>query len=74
MRKLHENIRFFRDGLRRIGLYVTPIVFPAMPQNAPRIPCRVTAALSKADLTLAPGVIEKTWGLIIASCQAGRDQ
>ena len=91
MRKLHANIRFFRDGLRRIGLtppdtgsaiiplmcrdeestftfakrcladglYVTPIVFPAVPQNAPRIHTSITAALSEDDLTLALGVIGK---------------
>ena len=91
VQKLHANIRFFRDGLHRIGLtppdtgtailplmcrdeastftfakrcladglYVTPIVFPAVPQNAPRIRCSITAALSDEDLTLALGVIEK---------------
>ena len=41
------------------GLYVTPIVFPAVPQNAPRIRCSITAALSEEDITLALEVIEK---------------
>lgn len=91
VRKLHDNIRYFRDGLRRInltppdtgtaiiplmcrdeastftfakrcladGLYVTPIVFPAVPQNAPRIRTSITAALSEEDIMLALGVIEK---------------
>jgi 7-keto-8-aminopelargonate synthetase-like enzyme len=91
VRKLHDNVRFFRDGLGRIGLtppdtgtaiillicsdeastftfakrcfvdglYVTPIVFPAVPQNAPRIRRSITAALSWPEPTLALEVIEK---------------
>ena len=89
MRKLHENVRFYRAGLRRIGLtppdtgtaiipllcrdedstftfakrcladglYVTPIVFPAVPQNAPRIRATLTAALGEEDIALALEVI-----------------
>ena len=41
------------------GLYVASIVFPAVPQNAPRIRCSITAALSKEDLTLALEIIGK---------------
>ncbi len=86
---LHENVRHFREGLRRHGiitpenrsaivpllcrddvaaftmaqrcladgLYVTPIVYPAVPQNAPRLRCSITAALSHADLDLAVEVL-----------------
>ena len=89
VRTLHDNIRIFRDGLRRIGLtppdtgtaiiplpcrdedsaftfakrcladglYVTPIVFPAVPQNAPRIRTSITAALGEEDIALALEVI-----------------
>jgi glycine C-acetyltransferase len=96
VRKLHANIRRFRDGLRRIGLtppdtgtaiiplpcrdeesaftfakrcladglYVTPIVFPAVPQNAPRIRATLTAALSEADIALALGVIGRHRALL----------
>ena len=39
------------------GLYVTPIVYPAVPQNAPRLRCSITAALSHADLDLAVEVL-----------------
>lgn len=46
------------------GLYVTPIVFPAVPQNAPRIRCSITAALSEEDITLALEVIEKHKALL----------
>ena len=48
------------------GLYVTPIVFPAVPQNAPRIRCSITAALSEADITLALEVIARHRGLLRA--------
>jgi len=41
------------------GLYVTPIVYPAVPQNSPRLRCSITAALSHADLDLAVAVLEK---------------
>ncbi len=41
------------------GLYVTPIVYPAVPQNAPRLRCSLTAALSHADLDLAVAVLVK---------------
>ena len=47
------------------GLYVTPIVFPAVPRNAPRIRCRITAALSGADLALALAVIGRDRGLLV---------
>ena len=46
------------------GLYVTPIVFPAVPQNAPRIRCSITAALSEADITLALAVIGRHRALL----------
>ena len=51
----------FTFAKRRLadGLNVTPIVFPAVPQNVPRIRTSITAALSKADITLALGVIAK---------------
>jgi 8-amino-7-oxononanoate synthase len=89
VQRLHENLRLYRDGLRRIGLtppdtgtaivplltcdeactftfakrcresglFVTPIVFPAVPQNAPRIRTTITAALSAEDIAFAVGVI-----------------
>ena len=50
------------------GLYVTPIVSPAVPQNAPRIRTSITAALSEEDITLALEVIETHKGLLSASC------
>ena len=46
------------------GLYVTPIVFPAVPQNTPRISCSVTAALSEQDITLALTVIGRHKALL----------
>ncbi len=42
------------------GVFVVPVVFPAVPQNAPRLRTCVTAGLTDADLDLALEVFAKT--------------
>ena len=56
--KRHE-FEFSKHGKER-GVFVVPVVFPAVPQNAPRLRTCVTAGLTDADLDLALDVFATT--------------
>ena len=42
----------FTRRCRERGVFVVPVVFPAVPQNAPRLRTCVTAGLTTADLDM----------------------
>ena len=50
----------FAHRCKERGVFVVPVVFPAVPQNAPRLRTCVTAGLTDADLDMALEVFAKT--------------
>ena len=55
-RRTFEFTRLCRER----GVFVVPVVFPAVPQNAPRLRTCVTAGLTIADLDMALEVMACT--------------
>ena len=50
----------FAHRCKERGVFVVPVVFPAVPKNAPRLRTCVTAGLTDADLDLALDVFATT--------------